>query len=132
MQVYYFTRTGNSKHIANQIACSHNLKALEISDAQNWSGIRNFIRAGAMATMREVLPISYPAVNPLNSIILVFPIWAGTLPPAVRSFLEHTNANRITAVVLSAHSSLNFTDSLYFANVFQIKGKQFIAPPDLL
>lgn len=132
MQVYYFTRTGNSRHIALQIANSHNLTALEISDNQDWNGVRNFIRAGAMAAKRETIPVNHTAINPLNSIILVFPIWAGTLPPAIRSFLEYTNANRITAVVLSAYSSLNPDDCLFFSNIFQIKGKNFIVPPDLL
>lgn len=61
---------------------------------------------GYHATFRIGLPIDYRKPNEDEDIILVFPVWASALPPAVRTFCKEVGKDRITAVVTSSGSLL--------------------------
>lgn len=128
MQVYYFTRTGKSKQIASQI---NNHTIYEISDHIDWSGKLNYIKAGALAAKKETLVADYQPMDS-DSIILVFPLWAGTFPPVIRDFINNNKDKEITAVIVSAISSLSATESKIFKKVYEVKGKNNNAPIELL
>lgn len=49
MQIYYFSRTGRSKAVAEQIASRYHTTARMIDDHRNWNGKVNYLKAGAMA-----------------------------------------------------------------------------------
>ncbi len=128
MQVYYFTRTNRSKNIAQQIAKAHSVTANAISDGKDWSGPVKFIHAGAAAAKNEGTPVEYEAFIKGESAVVVFPIWAGGMPPAVRSFMEENREEDIMAVSTSAVSSLKADDAKYFKKIYEVKGKDMIAP----
>lgn len=132
MQVYYFSRTGNSQRIAQEIASSHGLEALGISDGQNWQGGRNFLRAGAMSSKGETLPVQHEALVQNGEIVLVFPVWAGRIPPAIRGFLEEATTNQVTGVAVSAATGLKEGEMRPFSKVYQSRGKEPLAPVELL
>ncbi len=132
MQVYYFTRSGNSEKIANEIAQSHGITAHKISDGMDWSGKKSFIKAGAMSAKKEVLKVEHHEIEQSGDVILVFPVWAGTLPPAVRGFLQGVDAKRITAVSVSAMSFLKEKDTEMFKKTYGVKGKVISAPSEVL
>lgn len=46
MQVYYFTRTGRSKKVAEELAERYETKAQEIADDVNWQGAMGYLKAG--------------------------------------------------------------------------------------
>ncbi len=87
MQIYYFTRTGRCEKIANEIAKANGATANKITDEKDWSGAGNFLRGGFMSSTKKQVPIKFSPVNENEDLVLVFPIWAGSFPPAVRSFL---------------------------------------------
>ncbi len=132
MQVYYFSRSGNCERIAKEIAQSHNVDACKIDDGKDWSGKASFIKAGAMSAKHEALPVTYPEIQEGSDIVLVFPIWAGTFPPAIRGFLHDAEAGKITAVAVSAISSLKADEKQMFSAVYEVKGKVLEPPAELL
>ena len=125
MQVYYFTRTGRSKKVAEELAERYETKAQEIADDVNWQGAMGYLKAGYEAFKKETRPARYnkPADDEL---ILVFPVWAGTFPPAVRSFLEREGRAKVICMPTSMGSKLN--DREGFIKVIDLVGKTITAP----
>lgn len=132
MKLYYFSRGGESEKIARLIAESNHVEMHRIEDKKNWDGKINFLKAGAMASKREQLPIEYQKPCNDEDIVLVFPLWASTFPPAIRSFLQDFDTTKITAVILSAATSLNVKEMNLFLKVYEIKGKDKKPPEELL
>ena len=126
MQVYYFTRTGRSKTIAEELAARYGTKEQLITDDVDWQGARGYLKAGYEAFKNETRPARYnkPAVD--EELILVFPVWAGTFPPAVRGFLEGEGRAKVICMPTSLGSKLKDRDG--FLKVIDLVGET-IAPP---
>ncbi len=132
MQVYYFTRTGKSENIANQIAQSKGVTANRITDNKDWSGKINFVKAGAAAAKKEVYPVDFEPLDGSGELIVVFPMWAGTFPPAIRGFLQDVKGTKITGVLTTAVTSLKPAEQELFHAYYEVKGKDTNAPKALL
>lgn len=128
MQIYYFTRTGRSRQIAEALAQKQGATALPISDGKSWSGAWGYLRAGLAAVRGKKLPVAYAAPAQGGLVAAVFPVWAGKLPPAVKAFAQEVGRQRIIAIPTSLGSAL--ADREGFAKVVDLIGKQ-IAPPEL-
>jgi len=118
--VYYFTRTGDSKKIAASVAAQTGGTCFEIRDNQNWSGALGFLRGGRLSASKKSLPAFYEAPQPDDTVYLCFPIWAGSFPPAVRTFVDEVGRGRITAVSTARASHL--ADPAGFARVIEVIG----------
>lgn len=129
MQIYYFTRTGRSKSIAEDLAKRHNTVANEISDGINWQGKMNFLKGGAASMKKDEVPVTFPEVSAEDEIILVFPIWAGGFPPAVRTFLKSVERERVTVVATSLGTMLK--DREGFKNIIDLTGKEIETPDNV-
>lgn len=129
MQIYYFTRTGRSKAIAEQLAERYNTSAMVIDDHRDWSGKINYIKAGAAAMSGKLIPAEYEKPDISDSIIIVFPLWAGTMPPAVKTFVQDIGKEHITAIVTSLGSKLKDRDG--FKNIIDLVGNDISLPKDL-
>ena len=130
MQIYYFTRTGRSKEIAEQLAELHHITARVIEDHKNWAGKINYLKAGAMAFSGRSVPAEYDSPDLQDDIVVVFPLWAGAMPPAVKTFVEAVGREHITAVVTSLGSVLKQRDG--FKKVIDLVGKEIAVPDDKL
>lgn len=127
MQVYYFTRTNRSKKIAEALAARSGGAAQRIEDGKSWAGPIGFLKACFMAVGRKSLPARYP--KPADGpVAVVFPVWAGTFPPAVRSFIDTVGRARITAIPTSGGGKLE--DRAGFARVIDLIGKDISLPED--
>ena len=129
MLIYYFTRTGRSKQIAETLAQKLGIAALPITDGKNWSGILGYLRAGFAALRGKSLPAVYKAPTETEPVLLVFPIWAGGFPPAVRTFVQEVGRTQITALVTSLGSTLKDRDG--FVKIIDLVGKDISAPEEL-
>ncbi|MDD3222862.1 MAG: flavodoxin [Clostridia bacterium] len=129
MQVYYFSRTGRSKKIAEQLAARYGVVALKIDDHKDWSGKINYMKAGAMALSGKGIPADYKKPDLTDEIIVVFPLWAGTMPPAVKTFVEQVGGKKITAIVTSLGSTLTKRDE--FKKVIDLVGQEISLPGKL-
>ncbi len=121
IRIYYFTRTGDSEKIAKTIAEHVGGTTYQIDDKMNWKGAYNFLKGGAAASSKKTLPAYYEKPEENDTLYLCFPIWAGTFPPAVTTFVSEVGRHRITLVPTSLTSSLK--DSEGFIGVIPIIGK---------
>lgn len=87
--VLYYSRTGKTKLVAEKISQFLNCDIEEIKEMKDRKGIFGFLIAGYEASRRKLTQIQDITKN-LNSyelVILCSPVWASSIPPAVRTFL---------------------------------------------
>ena len=70
--------------------------------------------------------LRYKKPDDNEELILVFPVWASTLPPAVRTFLEKEGRARVICIPTSLGSKLKDRDG--FAKIIDLVGKKITAP----
>ncbi len=119
--IYYFTRTGDSKKIAEEIAAQTGGKIREITDKKNWNGILGFIKCILYLAGQKKVQAIYEKPQDTDTIYLCFPVWASVVPPTVCSFLEEIGRERVIAVPKSMSGPL--ADKTGFAKVIEIIGK---------
>lgn len=86
--VVYYSRTGNTRKIGQEIAKKINADIDEIIDSKNRAGIWNWIFAGRDGMKKKLTQIKY-SKNPekYDLIIIGTPIWV-SMAPAVRTYLS--------------------------------------------
>lgn len=126
MQIYYFSRTGRSKAIAEQLASRYHTTARMIDDHRNWNGKVNYMKAGAMALSGKTIPADYIEPDMTDKIVVVFPLWAGTMPPGVKKFVQAVGKENITAIITSLGSRMKQRDG--FKKIIDLVGKDITAP----
>ncbi|MHB1485915.1 MAG: flavodoxin family protein [Saccharofermentanales bacterium] len=106
-KVVYFTRTGTSRRVAEKIAEKLSCEIIEITDNKNWNGIIGFIKAGFYATYKKDVEIkTSKETGSFDELIIVSPLWAGTIAPAIRVFLKQVPFEKINLIVTSDGSSI--------------------------
>ena len=106
-QVVYYTRSGFTKRIAEKLAKSLGCDPVQITDGRDWKGFLGFLKAGYYASRGKDVEIAvHGPIDPADELIVVSPLWAGTLTPAVRVFLKGRDARTIRFVVTSNGSRL--------------------------
>lgn len=129
MQIYFFTRSGRSKKIAGELAARYQVQPEEIKDGKDWQGIGGYIKACLVAVKKQSLPGIYKKPLGEAPIALIFPIWAGTFPPAVRAFIEEVGREKIVCIPTSGGSKLK--DRSGFIKVIDLAGSDIAAPAEL-
>lgn len=129
MQIYYFSRTGRSKKIAEELAVRFGVEVRKIEDHRDWSGKINYMKAGAMAMSGKTIPVTYEKPEATEDIAVVFPLWAGAMPPGVKTFVEEVGKGKITAIVTSLGSTLKKRKD--FKKVIDLVGKEITMPENL-
>ncbi|MEM0465370.1 MAG: flavodoxin domain-containing protein [Candidatus Pacearchaeota archaeon] len=87
--VVYFTRTGTTKKVAEEIARQLSSDIEEIIDKVNRKGVMGFIKSIFDAIRKKFTEIDNIKKLPIDYdlIIVGSPVWAGTLSPAIRTYL---------------------------------------------
>ncbi|MDD8047983.1 MAG: hypothetical protein PHH04_00105 [Thomasclavelia sp.] len=129
MQIYYFSRTGRSEMVAKELAQKHNVTAKKIDDHIDWSGKAGYIKAGGKALSNKSVPIDYPSLDDDKDIYVVFPLWAGSTPPAINTFIKEIGAGKIVAIVTSKGSTLK--NKYGFKEVIDLIGEDAPLPEEL-
>jgi flavodoxin len=90
--VAYYSRTGNTKQLAHQIAETLNADIDEIIDKKKRKGMTGWLSAGRDATGKRDTEITVKK-NPLDyDVVLVgSPVWGSNLTPAIRKYLTTYN-----------------------------------------
>jgi flavodoxin len=88
--VVYVTRTGHARALAETIAKNIGAKTHEIVDLVNRRGIFGYLKSGAQAARNKATPIKEEPVDltKMDTIILVQPVWAGSVCPPIRTWLN--------------------------------------------
>lgn len=106
-KVVYFTRTGNSKRIAEKIAEKLACEIIEITDNKNWKGIIGFIRGGYYSSTNKSVTIQFSKeLDSYDELVVVSPLWAGGIVPAIREFFKSVTNDKVNLVITSDGSTL--------------------------
>jgi len=93
--IVYYSRTGLTKKIATLISTKLKADIDEIIDKKNRSGAVGYVRAGRDAMKEKLTSITYTHDPKDYDIILIGgPVWAWTVSPAVRTYLD-TNVDAL-------------------------------------
>lgn len=98
--VAYYSRTGNTRTLARQIAAALGADVEEIADRANRRGILGYLRSGRDAWFgrRAELVPSHVDPGAFDLAIIGTPVWNASLSSPVRTFLEdHAKALRSVA-----------------------------------
>ncbi len=87
--VVFFTRTGNSERLADEISIKLHGDIDEIKSEFKYLGISGFIRAGYRSVTKKIDQIEFQKdPSKYKIVVLVSPIWASNIPPAIRSYIN--------------------------------------------
>jgi flavodoxin len=88
--VVYFSKTGHSRRIANEMAAALGADVEEIRDTTARSGLRGYLRSAREAWRGIPAEIHARTHNPrdYDLVILGTPVWAGRMSSPVRAYLE--------------------------------------------
>ena len=103
--VVYYSRTGSTRKVAEYITKQLGADMEAIIDMKKRSGVGGFVLGGRDALRRKETEISEIKKDPskYNLVIVGSPIWAGNMPPAIRTYLNKYRAN-INSVAFFATS----------------------------
>jgi len=103
--VIYFTRTNNSKQVAEKIADQLSCSLIQVTDNINWKGIIGFIKAGFYSKINKHVEIQFLGdLEPVDEVVIVGPIWARGLAPAMKTLLSQFSRDKVHLVVSSIES----------------------------
>lgn len=109
----YYSRSGNTRAAAEEIAAALDAELAEITDAQDRSGLKGYFRSGLDAMRRTVQPIDpLQTERPLTDyrlVILASPVWAGRCASPVRALLKERGGElpRVRAMSSRAPGAAN-------------------------
>ncbi len=88
--VAFYSRTGNTRKVAEHLSKLLKCDCEEIVDAKNRYGIIGYLRGGKDAFQKNLTIINRPRKKPgkYELIILGTPVWASTMAPAIRTYIE--------------------------------------------
>jgi len=125
--VVYFSKTGNTRKVAQQIAKELGAEIEEIIDLKKRSGIWGFLTGGRDALRRRETEIKEIKKDPscYDLVIAGSPIWAGNIVPAVRSYLNRYKTS-IKSLALFTTSGGAISDQV-FQEVRDLLGKELVS-----
>ena len=104
-KVVYFTRTGTSKRVAEKIANKLSCEIIQITDDKNWEGIIGYIKGGYYASKKKDVDIkTSKKIELFDELVVVSPLWAGGVVPAIKVFMKSTPIDRVNLVITSSGS----------------------------
>jgi hypothetical protein len=120
--VIYFTRTNNSKRIAEKISNKLSSDLIPVTDNINWKGIFGYLKAGSYSMRNQHVDIEVLGdLDDVEEYIVVGPLWAGGLAPAVKNLLNQLPRNKVHLVVSSKKDTVE--DRSGFLSVHDITRK---------
>jgi len=120
--VIYYTRTNNSKRVAEKISNKLSCELIQITDNINWKGVVGYLKAGFYSMTNKHVDIQFPGnLDAVEETIIVGPIWAGRLAPALKTLLSQFPREKVHLVVTSIESQVE--DRLGYLSVHHISSK---------
>jgi flavodoxin len=89
--VVCYSRTGNTKKVAEDIASALNADIEVLIDKKDRSGVAGWLKSGKDASQEKLADIEAVKYDPskYEMVILGTPIWAGNMAPAVRTYITN-------------------------------------------
>lgn len=95
--IVYYSRTGNTKKIAEILAKKLKADTEEIIDLKNRKGPINFIRSGKEAMSEKPAAIKDPKKDPskYDLIIIGTPVWASNVSTPIRTYVKNNTFKKV-------------------------------------
>ena len=124
--VAYYSRTGNTRRVAEAIAKSLEAEVEEIRDRENRLGVIGFLRSGYEASRKRLAAIQPVKKNPeeYDVVVIGSPVWAGSVSSPVRAYLT-MHVHRIKKAALFAIYSIS--EGRIFRQMEELLPKKLIA-----
>lgn len=125
--IVYYSRSGNTRKIAGEIAELLEGDLEEIIDTQKRSGILGWLRSGSDAMRKSQTVLKDPMNDPVEYDLVVIgsPNWASHLSSAIRTYI-HQNQDKLKDVAFfGTAGGDNFTG--VFDDMTEILGKSPVA-----
>lgn len=103
--IVYYSRTGVTRSASEQIARLLNADREELQERTDRHGLWGFIKGGRDALLRrasDLHPVEHDPAR-YDLVIAGTPVWAGTLCPAVRTYLERWASAIRHAAIFCTH-----------------------------
>lgn len=93
--VVYYSRTGHTSKIAQELAVALECDIEEIIDTKKREGVLGWIRSGRDAGNQSLTVLKDPINDPANYDLLIIgtPLWAGHVSTPVRTYIQQNQAN---------------------------------------
>ena len=91
--VVYYSRTGNTKKIADEIAAALGADLEELKDDVSRGGPAGFVRSAREARSGKLVNLDPLSHDPstCDSVVVGTPVWAGNVSSPIRTFLRNSN-----------------------------------------
>ncbi|MFA5857030.1 MAG: flavodoxin domain-containing protein [Candidatus Pacearchaeota archaeon] len=121
--ILYYSRTGNTKNIAQLLSKELKADIEEIIDEKSRLGTLGYLTASLSAILKSNTKINKLKKNPKNYDIVIIgsPVWMGSVSPAIRTYLKNNSTN-LKKVVLFC--SMGSRPSKIFHEMSKIIGKK--------
>jgi flavodoxin len=99
--VVYYSRSGNTRRVAKAIADALGATLEELHETRDRTGALGYIRSGIDAVRKksaELAPIASDSAE-FDLVVLGTPVWAFTMAPAVRTYIQQ-NCGKIKRAAL--------------------------------
>ncbi len=106
--ILYYSRTGNSKRVAEKIGEGMDIEIIPIVDENKYKGIFGFVRAGFCAARWKKVKYSVDLKEKINDethVYFVSPVWANHSASAVYSFLMDNDIKTKSIIFTNKGSS---------------------------
>jgi flavodoxin len=103
--VVFYSRTGNSKFVAEQVVSELSADTEEVVDLKNRRGWFGFIRAGYDATRGKetIIEKTQKAPKDYDLIVVGTPVWNSRLTPAIRTYLKENDLSQKRIALFSTN-----------------------------
>ena len=121
-KVVYFSKSGNSKRVAEKIAKELSTEVMKISDGIDWNGAGGIFRSIFYSIINKDIKVEVNGeIKSDDEVILVAPIWAGKIALPAKKFLSKISKEKVHLVTLSGSSIIS--DSSEFKSITGITAK---------
>ena len=121
--VVFYSRTGNTGKLGNNIAKELGCDIEEILDKKTRKGVFGYIIGGKDAFQNNITEISYMKdVSKYDLIIIGTPVWAGKITPAVRAYIGE-NKSKLRKKKLAFFCTFGGNECKVFEEMNQLAGR---------
>lgn len=105
--VIYYTRTNNTKIVAQTIKEETEAELLEIKDKKDRSGAIGYLIGGMDAFRGKTTQIEYKEVDlkRYDTVYIGTPVWAAKATPAILQFIKENDFNEVNVVTFATMGS---------------------------
>jgi len=88
--IVYYSRTGNTQWVANELARRLSADLFPIQDTRSRQGVLGFVRSSLEALRHREAGIVAPAIalGRYRTVVVATPVWAGNMSSPVRAWLK--------------------------------------------